>query len=329
MKFGIDRLVAEPALRAPLHGRRVALLAHPASVTEDLTHSLDALAGCGDVKITAAFGPQHGLRGEKQDNMVESAHFKDPVHGIPVFSLYGNVRKPTGEMMDTFDVILVDLQDLGCRIYTYITTLRYLLEAASRLGKAVWVLDRPNPVGRVIEGLTLRSGWHSFVGAGPLPMRHGLTLGELASWFVELLKLDVEYRIIEMQDWRPDAAPAFGWPLGARAWINPSPNASNLWMARHHSAAGTVRRARHRYDTRDEGNVLACTAVATRLPPAPLRLRAYLSQTCRQALLRGTDPHRRSQLRSRSVQALASPGARVQGDSPFVSGLSALARFRL
>jgi uncharacterized protein YbbC (DUF1343 family) len=238
MKFGIDRLVAEPALRAPLHGRRVALLAHPASVTEDLTHSLDALAACGDVNITAAFGPQHGLRGEKQDNMVESAHFKDPVHGIPVFSLYGNVRKPTGEMMDTFDVILVDLQDLGCRIYTYITTLRYLLEAASRLGKAVWVLDRPNPVGRVIEGLTLRSGWHSFVGAGPLPMRHGLTLGELGSWFVELLKLDVEYRIIEMQDWRPDAVPAFGWPLGARAWINPSPNAPNLWMARAY--AGTV-----------------------------------------------------------------------------------------
>ena len=158
MKFGIDRLVAEPALRAPLHGRRVALLAHPASVTEDLTHSLDALAACGDVKITAAFGPQHGLRGEKQDNMVESAHFKDPVHGIPVFSLYGNVRKPTGEMMDTFDVIIVDLQDLGCRIYTYITTLRYLLEAASQLGKAVWVLDRPNPVGRVIEGLTLSTG---------------------------------------------------------------------------------------------------------------------------------------------------------------------------
>ena len=173
MKFGIDRLIAEPALRAPLTGRRVALLAHPASVTADLTHSLDALAACGDVKITAAFGPQHGLRGDKQDNMVESPNFSDPVHGIPVFSLYGEVRKPTDAMLETCDVILVDLQDLGCRIYTFITTLRYMLEAAAKHRKAVWVLDRPNPVGRPVEGLTLRAGWQSFVGAGPLPMRHG------------------------------------------------------------------------------------------------------------------------------------------------------------
>src|SRR3974390_1218889 len=116
MVFGIDRLIAEPALRAPLAGRRVALLAHPASVTADLTHSLDALAACGDIKVSAAFGPQHGLRGDKQDNMIESPNFNDPVHGIPVFSLYAEVRRPTDAMMDTFDVILVDLQDLGCRI---------------------------------------------------------------------------------------------------------------------------------------------------------------------------------------------------------------------
>ena len=148
MKFGNDRLITEPTLRAPLKGRRIALLAHPASVTPDLTHSLDALAACGDLKITAAFGPQHGLRGDKQDNMIESPDFIDPVHGIPVFSLYGQVRKPTDAMMDTCDVILVDLQDLGCRIYTFITTLRYVLEAASKHRKAVWVLDRPNPVGR-------------------------------------------------------------------------------------------------------------------------------------------------------------------------------------
>src|SRR4030081_13197 len=144
MKFGIDRLVAEPAFRAPLHGRRVALLAHPASVTENLTHSLDALAACGDIKITAAFGPQHGLRGDKQDNMIESPDYTDPVHGIPVFSLYGKVRRPTAEMMDPFDVLLVDLQDVGCRIYTFVTTLRYVLEAAAQHGKSVWVLGRPN-----------------------------------------------------------------------------------------------------------------------------------------------------------------------------------------
>ena len=238
MKFGIDRLITEPALRAPLAGKRVALLAHPASVTEGLAHSLDALAACGDIKVSAAFGPQHGLRGDKQDNMIESPNFNDPVHGIPVFSLYAEVRRPTDAMMDTFDVILVDLQDLGCRIYTFITTLRYVLEAASRHNKTVWVLDWPNPVGRLVEGLTLRTGWESFVGAGSLPMRHGFTLGELGLWFVKTLKLDVEYRIIEMQDWQPGAPPGFGWPLGVRTWINPSPNAPNLWMARAY--AGTV-----------------------------------------------------------------------------------------
>jgi uncharacterized protein YbbC (DUF1343 family) len=238
MKFGIDRLVAEGALRSPLAGRRVALLAHPASVTADLTPSLDAIATCADIKLVAAFGPQHGLRGEKQDNMVESSDFHDPVHGIPVFSLYGEVRRPTDAMMDTFDVMLVDLQDLGCRIYTFITTLRYVLEAAAAHGKAVWVLDRPNPVGRPVEGLTLRQGWQSFVGAGALPMRHGLTLGELGAWFVATLPLDVDYRVIGMEGWRPAVAPGFGWPLYERAWINPSPNAPNLWMARAY--AGTV-----------------------------------------------------------------------------------------
>jgi len=238
MKFGIDRLIAERALRAPLSGKRVALLAHPASVIENLTHSLDALAACGDIKISAAFGPQHGLRGDKQDNMIESPDFKDPVHGIPVFSLYGDVRRPTDAMMDACDTILVDLQDLGCRIYTFITTLRYVLEAAAKHRKSVWVLDRPNPVGRPVEGLTLRAGWESFVGAGPLPMRHGLTLGELGLWFVRTLKLDVDYRAIEMHGWQPDAAPGFGWPLNERTWINPSPNAPSLWMARAY--AGTV-----------------------------------------------------------------------------------------
>jgi len=238
MNFGIDRLIADPALRAPLAGRRVALLAHPASLTADLTHSLDALAALGDVKLSAAFGPQHGLRGDKQDNMVESPDFADPALGIPVFSLYGEVRAPTDAMLDTFDVLLFDLQDLGCRIYTFITTLRYMLEAAARRGKSVWVLDRPNPAGRPVEGLRLRPGWESFVGAGPLPMRHGLTLGELGAWFVATLKLDVDYRVIEMQGWNPDAAPGHGWPLGERPWINPSPNAPNLWMARAY--AGTV-----------------------------------------------------------------------------------------
>ena len=238
MRFGIDRLLAESDLRRPLAGRRVALLAHPASVTERFEHSLDALAATDGVELTAAFGPQHGLRGDKQDNMVESPDFADPNLGIPVFSLYGEVRRPTPAMMDTFDVLLIDLQDLGCRIYTFITTLRYVLEAAAEHGKAVWVLDRPNPAGRPVEGLRLREGWESFVGAGALPMRHGLTLGELGQWFVDTLRLDVDYRVIDMQGWQPEQGPGFGWPLGERSWINPSPNAPNLWMARAY--AGTV-----------------------------------------------------------------------------------------
>jgi uncharacterized protein YbbC (DUF1343 family) len=232
MKFGIDRLLNEPELRKPLAGRRVALLAHPASLTRNLYHSLDALATLGELRLTAALGPQHGLRGDKQDNMIESADFHDPVHGIPVFSLYGEVRRPTAAMMDTFDVLLVDLQDLGCRIYTFVTTLLYVLEAAAKSGKEVWILDRPNPVGRPVEGLTLRPGCESFVGAAPMPMRHGMTLGEMARWFVATLRLDVDCQVIPMEGWMPDAAPGYGWPLGARTWVNPSPNAPNLWMAR-------------------------------------------------------------------------------------------------
>ena len=238
MKFGIDRLLENPRLRKPLAGKRVALLAHPASVMRDLTHALDALATLRDIKLTAAFGPQHGLRGDKQDNMIESPDFHDSTHGIPVFSLYGEVRRPTPQMMDTFDVLLVDLQDLGCRIYTFITTLRYILEVAAQHCKAVWVLDRPNPVGRPVEGLRLRPGWESFVGAGPLPMRHGLTLGELANWFVKTLRLDVEFNVVTMEGWEPAHAPGYGWPLDERTWVNPSPNAPNLWMARCY--AGTV-----------------------------------------------------------------------------------------
>ena len=237
MKFGIDRLLTEPELRKPLAGKRVALLAHPASVTADLTHALDALAALDDINVTSAFGPQHGLRGDKQDNMMESPDFTDPVLGIPIFSLYGEVRRPTTQSMETFDVILIDMQDLGCRIYTFITTLLYVLEASAAHGKSVWVLDRPNPAGRPVEGLTLQKGWESFVGAGPMPMRHGMTLGEIGHWFIDHYKIDVDYRVIEMAGYEPDAAPGYGWPAD-RIWINPSPNAPNINMARAY--AGTV-----------------------------------------------------------------------------------------
>lgn len=235
--FGIDVLLADAALQAKLRGRRIALLAHPASMTAQGQHSLDALAQVPHLRVTAALGPQHGLRGDKQDNMVESADFLDPRHGIPVYSLYGRVRRPTDEMLAHCDVIVVDLQDLGCRIYTFITTLLYVLEAAARLGKAVWVLDRPNPAGRPVEGLSLRKGEESFVGAGVMPMRHGLTLGEMARWFVREYSLELELQVVAMPQW-DDSAPDHGWPLGQRSWVNPSPNAPSVWMARAY--AGTV-----------------------------------------------------------------------------------------
>lgn len=235
VQFGIDRLLADPVLLRELDGKRVALVANPASVTKDLTHSLDALIAAG-VNVTSAFGPQHGLKGDKQDNMVETADETDPQYGIPVFSLYGEVRRPTRQMMSSADMFLFDLQDLGCRIYTFVTTLLYLLEEAAKSGKTVWVLDRPNPAGRPVEGTLLIPGNESFVGAAPMPMRHGLTLGEMGHWFIRHFDLKVDYRVVEMTGWEPDGA-GYGWP-SARIWINPSPNAANVNMARAY--AGTV-----------------------------------------------------------------------------------------
>ncbi|GMN13524.1 exo-beta-N-acetylmuramidase NamZ domain-containing protein [Altererythrobacter sp. MTPC7] len=234
-KFGLDCLLEDEALLGELKGRRVALVAHPASVTADLTHSLDALIGAG-VNVSSAFGPQHGLKGDKQDNMVETADETDPHYGIPIFSLYGEVRRPTGQMMSSADVFLFDLQDLGCRIYTFVTTLLYLLEEAARTGKSVWVLDRPNPAGRPVEGTLLIPGHESFVGAAPMPMRHGLTMGEMGHWFIAHFGLDVDYRVIRMEGWQPEGK-GHGWPQD-RVWINPSPNAASVNMARAY--AGTV-----------------------------------------------------------------------------------------
>ncbi|MBB1075469.1 DUF1343 domain-containing protein [Rhodoferax sp. 4810] len=235
MQLGIDRLLNDVHLRSALRGRRLALLAHPASVNHIGRHTLDALmtfGNRGDLHLTAAFGPQHGMRGDKQDNMVESEDMVDPLYQIPVYSLYGEVRYPTAEMLDCFDVLLIDLQDIGTRIYTYVTTLVYLLKACAHANKAVWILDRPNPIGRPIEGNVLKSGWESFVGAAPIPMRHGLTLGELAQWFIDQHHLELELRVIALGDYYPEAAPGYGWPTYELAWVNPSPNAASLNMAR-------------------------------------------------------------------------------------------------
>jgi uncharacterized protein YbbC (DUF1343 family) len=152
MKLGIDCLLDNGNLLKRLANRRVALLGHPASVTSTGQHTLDALAACGRIRLTAAFGPQHGMRGDKQDNMIESEDYTDPIQKIPVFSLYGTVRRPTRRMLRSFDVLLVDLQDIGTRIYTFVTTVGYMLEAAAETGKEVWILDRPIPPGGKLKG---------------------------------------------------------------------------------------------------------------------------------------------------------------------------------
>lgn len=235
MKLGVEVLLSDVKRLKSLKGKRVGLVCHPASVDAELKHSLDLLSK--KIKLSCAFGPQHGVRGDKQDNMIESPNFIDPVHQIPIFSLYGEVRRPTAEMMSHFDVLLFDLQDLGCRIYTFITTLLYVMEECAKTNKKIIILDRPNPAGRVIEGFRMRPGWESFVGAAPIPMRHGLTVGELALYFKDHYQLDLELDVVKMKGYAPNKAPGFGWDI-KRPWVNPSPNAASLNMARAYP--GTV-----------------------------------------------------------------------------------------
>jgi uncharacterized protein YbbC (DUF1343 family) len=235
MKLGLEVLLNNSKMLRHLKKKKVSLVCHPASVDHKLNHSFDLLHN--KIRLQSAFGPQHGIKGEKQDNMVESADTKHHTTDIPVFSLYGKVRRPTDSMMDSFDIVLFDLQDIGCRIYTFITTLLYVMEECARLQKQIIVLDRPNPIGREIEGLTLVPGWESFVGAAPMPMRHGLTIGELALFFQQHFNLDIDLEVIKMQNYKPGAKPNYGWPADM-AWVNPSPNAPNLNMAR--AFPGTV-----------------------------------------------------------------------------------------
>lgn len=235
MKLGLEVFLTDAKWKKKLKGKRLSIVCHPASVDQQLQHSFDLVHQ--KFGLSSAFGPQHGVKGEKQDNMVESDDILHPTARIPIFSLYGKVRRPTPEMMDTFDVLLFDLQDLGCRIYTFVTTLLYVMEECAKLGKTVIVLDRPNPVGREVEGFRLEPGWESFVGAAPMPMRHGLTLGEMALYYKEHFQLDLDLQIVKMTGYSPSKKPGFGWPTDL-AWVNPSPNAPTLNMARAYP--GTV-----------------------------------------------------------------------------------------
>ena len=238
MKLGIENFIENIVLQKPLVNRRLGFLGHAASVDHRGRHSLDLLKAIKGINVKVAFSPQHGFHSEKQDNMIESGHFYDPERNISVYSLYSEVRKPTPEMMDAFDVLIVDMQDLGCRVYTYFTTLLYMLEACSSYQKQIWLMDRPNPSGRKTEGLMLEEGWESFIGSAPVIMRYGMTVAEMGLWYKDLANLDLELHIVPMTGYDLSKGPGFGWPVNELSWVNPSPNASSLNMARCY--AGTV-----------------------------------------------------------------------------------------
>jgi uncharacterized protein YbbC (DUF1343 family) len=205
---------------AHLRNRRLGLVLHPASVDSGLRFSADVLLAQG-YRIEALFGPQHGARGEKQDNMIESEHDTDPVTGLPVHSLYSDVRKPTPEMLSGLDALLFDLQDVGVRVYTFVWTMALAMEACAEAGIPFVVLDRPNPVGGVVrEGPVLRPGFESFVGLHPVPLRHGLTAGELARWLNVERGIGCELEVVECVGWRRSMPWTRGW-CSSRAPTSP------------------------------------------------------------------------------------------------------------
>ncbi|MCA1906167.1 MAG: DUF1343 domain-containing protein [Desulfarculus sp.] len=222
---GLARLAAQPP--ADLARARLGLLSNPAAVLPDLTPAPEAVARALPGRLKAIFGPQHGFFADKQDNMVESAHAIHPRLGLPIWSLYGDTRRPTPEMLAGLDVLLVDLIDVGCRVYTFFTTLVACLEQCAGAGVAVWVLDRPNPLGRGEEGPILPPELMSFVGPHPMPLRHGLTLGELARLVVAERGLDLDLRVIQAQGWTGGDLATTGLP-----WVLPSPNLPTLDSAR-------------------------------------------------------------------------------------------------
>lgn len=214
---GLARLAAQPPQE--LAQARLGLLCNPASCLPDLTPAPEAVARALPGQLKAIFGPQHGFFADKQDNMVESAHGRHPRLGLPVYSLYGETRRPSGQMLEGLDVLLVDLVDVGCRVYTFFSTLVACLEECAARGVAVWVLDRPNPLGRGEEGPILAPGLFSFVGPHSLPLRHGLSLGELARLLAGERGLDLELTVLTVDGWQGEPWPATGLP-----WIMPSPN---------------------------------------------------------------------------------------------------------
>jgi uncharacterized protein YbbC (DUF1343 family) len=221
MRLGSERLLASPRL----NGSRVGVLANPASIDHRFRHIVDRLAASSDRTLTAIFGPQHGFQSDLQDNMIESPHVKDKRRNVPIFSLYSETREPTPEMLDLIDVLVIDIQDVGARIYTFIYTMANCLRAAARKGLPVIVCDRPNPIGGVaVEGPMLEKGYESFVGQFPMPMRHGMTVAELARLFNERYAIGAELEIVPMEGWSRDMY----WDATGLPWVMPSPNMPTL-----------------------------------------------------------------------------------------------------
>jgi len=215
--LGSERLLASERL----DGRRVGIVCNPASVDGALQHVADRIAAHPGARLSAIFGPQHGFRSDVQDNMIETRHAHDDVRKVPVYSLYSEVREPTADMLRDLDVLVVDLQDVGVRIYTYIYTLANCLKAAKRVGLRVIVCDRPNPIGGAqVEGMVLVPGFESFVGMYPIPMRHGMTIGEIARLFNEHFGIGADLEVVAMGGWTRETY----WDATGRTWIISAPN---------------------------------------------------------------------------------------------------------
>ncbi len=219
VSLGLEQLIASPP--SELRNARLGLLCNSASVDSNIIHARQRLQAVFGERLKALYSPQHGFFAEKQDNMIESDHRKDRLLGLQVYSLYGRTRIPTQEMLDPIDVLLIDLQDVGTRVYTFMYTMSYCMEAARKFDKKVIILDRPNPIGGLaIEGNCLDPQWHSFVGRYPIPMRHGLTIGELARLFNDAYGIDCDLQVLPMGGWRRHMLfEETGLP-----WIPPSPN---------------------------------------------------------------------------------------------------------
>jgi uncharacterized protein YbbC (DUF1343 family) len=223
LTLGLEKLLGESI--GSLRGKRVGLVCNQSSVNHQFRHAADLLHEHEQVNLTALFGPQHGIRGDVQDNMVETAHAFDSVTGVPVFSLYSETREPTEEMLENVDALVFDMQDVGCRIYTFVYTLANCMRAAKKFGKRVIVCDRPNPINGVsVAGTILEPEFASFVGQFPLATRHGMTVCELAQMFRDHFGLDCELEIVKMENWSREL-----WLDETDApWVIPSPNMPTL-----------------------------------------------------------------------------------------------------